>query len=288
MKRKVFVLLFLTTLSVLSYSQKKNKEYGLNSLYTYNFSMEKLTMKDQAKLIDSLGYKGFLLRGLWDGYSSYIEEFYNLPEAKSGKLKILGIFFPIQLEKSDSLLLATLPTLSKYNISLYPIFWPIQGTKSQTDSILLNKLSELCEIAKNYNLNVIIYPHVGSLIGTAEQSVTYIKKLKKDNLYTSFHLCHEIPAGNKNRIDKALKEVIQYTKAVSISGSDTIHCSDCPYWPQYIKPLGDGAFDTRKFYKTLKKMGYEGPIILHTYGIEQDPRNHLARSMKVWRSFIYD
>jgi hypothetical protein len=35
--------------------------------------------------------------------------------------------------------------------------------------------------------------------------------------------------------------------------------------------------------KTLKELGYKGPIGLQCYGIGGDAREHLARSMEAWK-----
>jgi hypothetical protein len=37
------------------------------------------------------------------------------------------------------------------------------------------------------------------------------------------------------------------------------------------------------FLKTLKGLGYKGPVGLQCYGIGGDARDHLARSMAAWR-----
>jgi hypothetical protein len=38
-----------------------------------------------------------------------------------------------------------------------------------------------------------------------------------------------------------------------------------------------------RLLKTLKQLGYRGPIGLQCYGIGGDAREHLARSMAAWR-----
>jgi hypothetical protein len=41
--------------------------------------------------------------------------------------------------------------------------------------------------------------------------------------------------------------------------------------------------DVAAFLKTLKTLGYKGPIGLQCFGIGGDTREHLARSMDAWR-----
>jgi len=52
-----------------------------------------------------------------------------------------------------------------------------------------------------------------------------------------------------------------------------------------IQPLDRGDFDNRQLLATLREIGYRGPIGLMCYGIPGDAREHLQRSMKVWKSW---
>ena len=71
--------------------------------------------------------------------------------------------------------------------------------------------------------------------------------------------------------------------AVSINGADEF--DDKPGWGHYIQPLGRGSFDMLAFLKTLRQLGYTGPIGLQCYGIQGDVRDTLAESMKAWRGY---
>jgi sugar phosphate isomerase/epimerase len=50
-----------------------------------------------------------------------------------------------------------------------------------------------------------------------------------------------------------------------------------------VLPLGDGAFDVGVVLKTLRKLGYRGPIGIIAYGIKGDRREILDRSMQAWK-----
>ena len=69
--------------------------------------------------------------------------------------------------------------------------------------------------------------------------------------------------------------------AVSINGADVF--DDKPGWDHYIQPLDKGSFDVGGLLRTLKELGYKGPVGLQCYGIGGDTREHLARSMAAWR-----
>jgi sugar phosphate isomerase/epimerase len=52
-----------------------------------------------------------------------------------------------------------------------------------------------------------------------------------------------------------------------------------------IQPLDRGDFDNPRLLRVLRDIGYTGPIGLMCYGIQGDARQHLERSMQVWRSW---
>ena len=47
-----------------------------------------------------------------------------------------------------------------------------------------------------------------------------------------------------------------------------------------------GTFDNRALLATLDEIGYRGPVGLMCYGVPGDAREHLTRSMKVWKSWF--
>ena len=70
-------------------------------------------------------------------------------------------------------------------------------------------------------------------------------------------------------------------RAVSINGAD--ERDEKPGWNRYIQPLDAGNFDIATFLKTLRELGFNGPVGLQCFGIGGDTREHLARSMDAWR-----
>jgi hypothetical protein len=77
-----------------------------------------------------------------------------------------------------------------------------------------------------------------------------------------------------------LQQAVPRLWPVSINGADD-H-DENPGWSRYIQPLDSGNFDVATFLKTLRNLGYNGPVGLQCYGIAGDVRVHLARSMAAW------
>jgi sugar phosphate isomerase/epimerase len=78
-----------------------------------------------------------------------------------------------------------------------------------------------------------------------------------------------------------LRQAMPRLWAVSLNGADSFDAG--PGWERYIHPLDKGSFDVAELLRTLKELGYRGPIGLQCFGIGGDTREHLARSMAAWR-----
>lgn len=264
------------------------KEKGSSRLYVYPFGLEQMDLDQQIKFINRIGFRGFAWEGTDQSTKTRIEDFYSSRLTIENNLKIAGIYFFHNLDQNDdSLWMSLLPTLSKYKIPLWPVF---SSKQQNRNDLLEEKLILMCDKAKEFGIDVIIYPHdasyEGSVLISAEEALPFIQKLKKENLFLSFHLCHELRAGNVNRIKDAIQNVRPYIKLVSISGADTLlYQNRGEDWSDAIKPLGKGTFDTENFCQILKSCDYRGPVVLHTYGISEDPEIHFSGSLKIWESY---
>jgi hypothetical protein len=56
-------------------------------------------------------------------------------------------------------------------------------------------------------------------------------------------------------------------------------------WSDAIKPLDKGAFSLLPFLQALHDSGYDGPVILHTFGITSQS-GHLQRSLKKYAEYL--
>jgi sugar phosphate isomerase/epimerase len=56
-------------------------------------------------------------------------------------------------------------------------------------------------------------------------------------------------------------------------------------WDRLIQPLDTGTYDLGAFVRTLRTVGYTGPVGFQGYNIKAEPREVLARSIAAWRKF---
>lgn len=134
---------------------------------------------------------------------------------------------------------------------------------------------------------VAIYPHAPDYVSNTLDAVKIAKLANRPNVGVSFNLCHELMYCNvhgKNfaaRFDSLTRTSMQYIFTASISGGDSVGKD----WGVLIRPLGEGTFDTWPVVKTLVEKNFKGPFLLQAFGISQDPKTHLAKSMKVLEEY---
>ena len=114
-----------------------------------------------------------------------------------------------------------------------------------------------------------------------EDAVRVADKVDRPNVGVMFNLCHWLRVDKQRDYRPLLEAAMPRLWAVSINGADSFDPK--PGWAHYIQPLDSGSFDVGGLLKTLKELGYKGPIGLQCFGIGGDAREHLARSMAKWQ-----
>jgi sugar phosphate isomerase/epimerase len=145
-------------------------------------------------------------------------------------------------------------------------------------------LREIADLAAEQGLRVAIYPHTNNWAETVEDALRVVKKADRKNLGVMFNLCHWLKTGGEAKgIEPLLKDAKPHLLAVTINGADA-GLGRRGGWDRLIQPLGSGSFDVHGLLRTLRALGYTGPIGLQCYGLRGDARDHLARSMAAWRN----
>ena len=149
------------------------------------------------------------------------------------------------------------------------------------DSRAVEILREMSDLAKESGSQLLLYPHLGSWVERIEDSIRVADKVDRPNVGVMFNLCHWLRVDKSRDYQPLLKKAMPRLWAISINGADAL--DEKPGWARYIQPLDKGDFDLTAFLKTLKELGYKGPIGLQCYGIGGDTKEHLARSMAAWQ-----
>jgi len=151
------------------------------------------------------------------------------------------------------------------------------------DARAVEILREMAEIANESGAQVLLYPHSYNWLERIQDAVRVAEKVDRPNVGVMFNLCHWLRVSKDRNYKPLLVQAMPRLWAVSINGADDYDSN--PGWAHYIQPLGRRSFDMLTFLKTLRQLGYTGPIGLQCYGIEGDVHDTLAESMKAWSSY---
>jgi len=263
-------------------SQKVN-----NLFFTYDFTLEKKAVKERIRFLDSIGYSGVTFPVNTPKEFEKLKEYQRLVQSETGnRLKIPAVFFAFNQENKKAS--ENWKNIADQLAGTETDIWVIIGN-GKTETFQKGEVVQFFKDIANYceplHLRVVIYPHDKTYIESAAESLPYIKEANCKNLFTSFHLCHELRAGNGARMNEAIAEVAPYIKLASISGSNIIMDENTApgYWDDAIKPLYKGDYDTTLFLKYLLQNGYKGPVALHTFGLKEPIDEHFSRSLKTWQ-----
>ncbi|MBL8815144.1 MAG: sugar phosphate isomerase/epimerase [Planctomyces sp.] len=137
--------------------------------------------------------------------------------------------------------------------------------KSENYQDLLRATRDLLDHAAANGQNL----HLETGQETAEHLLHFIHDVNRSNLFINFDPANMILYGTGEPID-ALKKVGKYVRS--------IHCKDAKWaapeargtgWGQEV-PLGDGDVGMENYLRTLKEIGYTGPLTIERE-IPQDP-----------------
>ena len=131
-------------------------------------------------------------------------------------------------------------------------------------------LRDLAGKAERNGLCIAIYPHIGDWTEHFEDAVRIARLVDRKNFGVTFNLCHTLAVGDEPRIPALLEQAGASLLAVTINGADS--GVKGPQWNRLIQPLDRGSFDLGVVLRTLRKIGYHGPIGLQGYGLEGDRR----------------
>jgi len=143
-------------------------------------------------------------------------------------------------------------------------------------------LRGLGDLAAQSGLRISIYHHTGDWTASLLFTLRVVKKTDHPQVGADFNLCHWLMVDGDKDYRPVLRENAAKIFVVTINGAQL----GSKTWTNgLIQPLDRGDFDNRQLLATLREIGYRGPIGLMCYGIPGDAREHLERSMKVWKSW---
>jgi len=182
-------------------------------------------------------------------------------------------------------------SLKKSNGKLWVIL-RVRGQEVEREQVVAF-LRAAAERTKVAGVELVIYPHDSggnprniSIIESAEEAIPYVEEVQNGNVFISLHLCHEIRAGNGDRLDEVAAKIKPWLRLPSINGADVDAVNEKKGWKRGIQPLVLGDYDSSKLLKALKSIDYKGPVILHTFGLQKAAEDHHHTSFKRFQEML--
>lgn len=239
---------------------------------------KKRSFVQQAQMLKELGYDG--VGHIWlDGVADRIKSL----DAVGLKLYQITMTVDVAPGKQayDPRFKDVLALIKGRNVQFCLLMNGAKPSDPSVDEHAVKILREMSDLAKESGAQLLLYPHQASWVERIEDSIRVADKVDRPNVGVMFNLCHWLRVDKSREYRPLLNKAMPRLWAVSINGADEFDPK--PGWDRYIQPLDKGSFDVGAFLKTLKELGYKGPIGLQCYGIGGDAREHLERSMAAWR-----
>ena len=238
----------------------------------------KRSFQEQAVMLKELGYDG--VGHIW--LDNLAERVKTLDEAGLKLFQItMTVDFAPDKPAYDARFKEVLALVKGRHVQFALLLNGMRPSDPSVDPHAVEILREMSDLARDSGSQLLLYPHQSSWVERIEDSIRVADKVNRPNVGLMFNLCHWLRVDQQRDYQPLLKRALPRLWAVSINGADEF--DDKPGWDRYIQPLDKGSFDVAGFVKTLKELGYKGPIGLQCYGIGGDAREHLARSIATWR-----
>jgi len=236
------------------------------------------TPGDQARVLKELGYAGVGPSG-----ESGIPEM--LQALDEHGLKMFALYVGANLDPDKPKYDPKLPEAIKQLKGRDTFIWLyLQSSRFKPSSpdgdpeavALVREIAGMCEES---GLRVALYPHTWFYVQRVEDAVRVADKVDRPNVGVTFNLCHWLKLDEPSSMKRLMELALPRLFLVTINGAD----HDADDWDRLIQPLDRGSFDVYGFLKTLKDLGYTGPVGLQCYGVPGDKHENLKRSIDAWQ-----
>lgn len=232
----------------------------------------------QAEIVKSLGYDG-----IHYNYTNPKDFASKIAACKAANVPIKAMYIYTFVNKPGSAYDPGIRDVIRMLKGSGTMIWMTlrEGERGQQDSDAASVVREIAGLAAESGLQISIYPHAGFYVSTAEEAVRIAKIDHLPNVGVTINLCHELFAGNSERLGEVVDAAAPYLNLVSINGASPIPGKGPKAWDTF--PLGSGSFDTTAFLQLLNAKGYRGPIGHQFFAVAGDDMEKLTKGVKTWK-----
>jgi sugar phosphate isomerase/epimerase len=247
------------------------------------FQRPGLAHAQQLELVRELGYAGIA----W--HEQPVDDLKPvLNDCDRLGLKMFAIYCPAQVTPGGEISWSPrMPELLKFLKGRETIIWLHIGGKGPAfDAELaqrpvVKRLRGLAKDATAQGLKVAIYPHLGEWTARFGDATALADAVDEPGLGVSFNLCHCLAMGDEQKIPQLLTAARKRLLIVQINGADSGVSGG--QWKRLIQTLDKGTYDWGIVMKTLREIGFAGPVGFQGYGISADARSILVPTMAAWK-----
>jgi sugar phosphate isomerase/epimerase len=266
----------------LSASELAPREFYAYCIETGVPKVKARPIAEQANLLRELGYDGI---GLPLAPADELEA--SLKTLDAADLRAFMFWASINVNPAkpaalDPKLLAAVRKLKGRPATVSVLLGGLKAGDPQGMEPAVKALREFGDTAAEAGVRVSIYNHVNNWTESLPFIIEVVRKANHPQVGFNFNLCHWLKVDGGQDYRPLLHENAAKLFCVTINGAQR----DAKTWTRgLIQPLDRGDFDNRALLATLDAIGYRGPVGLMCFGVPDEPRDHLARSMKVWKSW---
>ncbi len=237
-------------------------------------------LSEQAPLLHELGFDG-VGAALWP--AEQIQA--NLKLLDDAHLQLFMVWTSVNVNPAkgpayDAQLPESIRRLKGRPVTICVLLQGLPPADPQGLAPATQALRELGAAAGEAGVRISIYHHVSDWTESLPFAIDVVKQVNHPQVGFNFNLCHWLKVNGAEDYQPLLRQHAAKLYCVTINGA-TVGAAD---WTNgLIRPLDEGDFDHRVLLAVLNEIDYRGPIGLMCYGIPGDPRDYLARSLKVWR-----
>lgn len=253
------------------------------SLLVYDFNLH-LGPVGNVDYVKSLGFEGLVTSVQVPADLAKLSQYAGYVETVPGFDLLAFVNYDFTDPASSQVWRDALPVLASVEAPLWVILKGAPSTPA-----LAQLLAQMATESEAAGVQTVIYPHWNTDIESAAEASALISAIGHPNLKNSLHTCHEIRAGNQYTLDAVVAKHAQDSALVTIAGAEADAYAG-PYdpligWSDAIMPLDKGHFSLLPFLQELHDSGYDGPVILHTFGIAEN-RGHLQASLGKYAEYL--
>ena len=232
----------------------------------------------QAAVLQEIGFDGISYN-----YTSSADVARWLAELKSRHLRLYGIYLGARVD-GDPAVPADLPEAVALLRGSGAVIWltlPNPTQPGNYDDQAVQRIRQVADLAGSAGLSVVVYPHFGFYVATAEQALALLTRVERANVGLTVNLAHELAAGHGPRLPAIIRHVAPLLQMVSLNGASDL---PGPGWDNYIKVLGTGDYNVQAFLNVLREVNYTGPVGLQSYNLKGEPQANLVAAHRAWSS----